>query len=48
MNGLKAPQEKSDNIIEAIITSQVVYNLLRSVITNQVKKKSDLFLGINL
>jgi nitroreductase len=50
MNGTKVPQEKIDNIIEAISlapTGLQPFEVI--VITNQeVKEKSDLFLGINL
>jgi nitroreductase len=51
MNGTKVPQEKIDNIIEAIslATSSGLQPFEVIVITNQeVKEKSDLFLGINL
>jgi nitroreductase len=47
MNGTKVPQEKIDNIIEAISlapTSSGLQPFEVIVITNQVKEKSDLFL----
>jgi nitroreductase len=48
---VKKPQEKIDNIIEAISlapTSSGLQPFEVIVITNQEVKKSDLFLGINL
>jgi nitroreductase len=51
MNGTKVPQEKIDNIIEAISlapTSSGLQPFEVIVITNRSERKNHLFLGINL